>query len=410
MQATVAQFYSQLSLSEKEMLCNYLRNRFTFQRNPKRIGVVFDVLHSCVLQCLGCGTNAYYQETADRVNCNPSLLSIEKTFRKLRSYADDNGKTIFMNIGGGEPFLRSDIDQIIQMSAAYFGKENVGVDTNAALPDADVHLSDVMPYLSYVGVSINGLHDYHNWWAHCNKFDAFTRSIQTVSSLCTKEDYRDKIEVTSVATKGNLRELPELASLLAHYNVGNYSVHRPIAVGRMAGHPDLLPNAAEYLRLFVDLLTVTKKENLRFHIHHSIESIHAALLLGIDTYSYEHVGNPDALSSIGIDPECNLVFDPWCTTGFWRKLTSGNLLTDQRPLEEMIHSEDSVFRKTAAYTSPENKCNGCPIHCSGGSRIVAATHELIGKPADSIATQDIYSAMRAVDPACPLYQEKSKRQ
>lgn len=405
MQESIKQFYASLSDDIKEELRLYLERRFATRNASLKVGVVFDVLHNCILRCKGCGTNATFSRNMQRVSCTPTITQINKVFFKLKEYSYQTGKRIFVNIGGGEPFLRSDILDILQLAADYFGSENVGVDTNAAMDNSEQLLTEAMQYVSYIGTSINGLRDYHNWWAGNDDIDAFTRATTTVRNLCKDTAFSNKIEVTSVATKRNMAELPALMQLLAGLGIKQYSVHRAIPVGRMALHQELIPDASDYLQLLISLIHSATNTGLDFHIHHSIESIHAALLLGMDTYLYDHIGNPDALSSIGIDPECNVVFDPWCTTGCWKQLSSGNLLTYPGPLDEMLHAPDSVFQKTAAFTSSNNRCNGCSMKCSGGSRIVAATHELCGRPNSAISVQDIYAAMQAVDPACPLYRK-----
>lgn len=403
MQDSIEKFYSILNDNEKKELTQYLKRRFEARKTKPKTGVVFDVLHNCILKCKGCGTNAVFSPEVKLVSCVPSIHQIEEVFIKLKEYSSCTGKNLFINIGGGEPFLRKDIVDILRLSAEYFGSENVGVDTNAALDDSEQLLREAMPYVSYIGISINGLKEYHNWWAGNHQIDAFNRAVSTVRNLCADEENQRKIEVTSVATRKNMAELPALMEYLASLKIRRYSVHRAISVGRMAYHPELIPDAMDYLNLLVALVHKAKDTGLDFHIHHSIESIHGALLLGIDTYLYDHIGNPDAFSSIGIDPECNIVFDPWCTTGCWKQLSSGNILTNQGPFEEMLQATDSVFRRVADYTSSDSRCNGCKIRCSGGSRIVAATHELCGKSSVSITAQDIYAAMRSVDPACPLY-------
>lgn len=405
MQESIKQFYASLNDDTKEKLRVYLERRFEARNASPKMGVVFDVLHNCILRCKGCGTNATFSRNMQPVSCAPTITQINKVFFKLKEYSYQTGKRIFINIGGGEPFLRRDILDILQLAADYFGSENVGVDTNAALDNSEQLLTEAMQYVSYVGTSINGLRDYHNWWAGNDDIDAFTRATKTVRNLCKDPAFSNKIEVTSVATKRNMAELPALMQFLADLGIKQYSVHRAIPVGRMALHQDLIPDASDYLQLLISLIHSATNTGLDFHIHHSIESIHAALLLGMDTYLYDHIGNPDALSSIGIDPECNVVFDPWCTTGCWKQLSAGNLLTYPGPLDEMLHAPDSVFQKTAAFTSSNNRCNGCPMKCSGGSRIVAATHELCGRSNSAISVQDIYAAMQAVDPACPLYRK-----
>lgn len=405
MKESIKQFYASLSDDTKEELRLYLERRFATRNASPKVGVVFDVLHNCILRCKGCGTNATFSRDMQRISCAPTITQINKVFFKLKEYSYQTGKRIFVNIGGGEPFLRRDILDILQLAADYFGSENVGVDTNAALDNSEELLTEAMQYVSYIGTSINGLRDYHNWWAGNDDIDAFTRATTTVRNLCKDTAFSNKIEVTSVATKRNMAELPALMQFLADLGIKQYSVHRAIPVGRMALHQELIPDASDYLQLLISLIHSATNTGLNFHIHHSIESIHAALLLGMDTYLYDHIGNPDALSSIGIDPECNVVFDPWCTTGCWKQLSSGNLLTYSGTLDEMLHAPDSVFQKTAAFTSSNNRCNGCPMKCSGGSRIVAATHALCGRPNSSISVRDIYTAMQSVDPACPLYQK-----
>ena len=405
MQESIKKFYASLSDDTKEELRIYLERRFAARNASPKVGVVFDVLHNCILRCKGCGTNATFSRDMQRVSCAPTITQINKVFYKLKEYSYQTGKRIFVNIGGGEPFLRHDILDILQLAADYFGPENVGVDTNAALDNSEQLLTEAMQYVSYIGTSINGLRDYHNWWAGNDDIDAFTRTTTTVRKLCKNSMFSSKIEVTSVATTKNMAELPALMQFLADLGIKQYSVHRAIPVGRMALHQDLIPDASDYLHLLISLMHSATSTGLEFHIHHSIESIHAALLLGMDTYLYDHIGNPDALSSIGIDPECNVVFDPWCTTGCWKQLSSGNLLTHPGTLDEMLHTSDSVFQKTDAFTSSDMRCNGCPMKCSGGSRIVAATHELCGRSNNSISAQDIYTAMQAVDPACPLYRK-----
>lgn len=403
MQDSIKQFYDRLNDDTRKDLRVYLERRFEVRKTSPKVGVVFDVLHNCILKCKGCGTNAAFVNSMQRVSDIPTIDQIDTVFFKLKEYSKQTGKRIFLNIGGGEPFLRCDILDILQLAAEYFCPENVGVDTNATLDNSELLLSEASRYVSYIGTSINGLRDYHNWWAGNDDIDAFARATTTIRNLCTDPTLSRKIEVTSVATKKNMAELPSLMRFLADIGVKQYSVHRAIPVGRMAMHLDLIPDASDYLQLLISLIRTANSTGLDFHIHHSIESIHAALFLGIDTYLYEHIGNPDALSSIGVDPECNVVFDPWCTTGCWRQLSAGNLLTYPGTLDEMLRAPDSIFQKIAIYTSSENRCSGCKVKCSGGSRIVAATHELCGLAKNLVSAQDIYYAMQSVDPACPLY-------
>ena len=156
MQESIKQFYASLSDDIKEELRLYLERRFATRNASPKVGVVFDVLHNCILRCKGCGTNATFSRNMQRVSCTPTITQINKVFFKLKEYSYQTGKRIFVNIGGGEPFLRSDILDILQLAADYFGSENVGVDTNAALDNSEQLLTEAMQYVSYIGTSING--------------------------------------------------------------------------------------------------------------------------------------------------------------------------------------------------------------------------------------------------------------
>ena len=73
--------------------------------------------------------------------------------------------------------------------------------------------------VSYIGISINGLHDYHNWWANNNAIDAYNRAMKVVAELCKNEVFSNKLEVTSVATTKNITTLTVLMDELAKIGV-----------------------------------------------------------------------------------------------------------------------------------------------------------------------------------------------
>lgn len=398
-------FYAALPTEQIDLLKNHLMSRFEFRKNKREFGVVFDILHQCDLNCRGCGTNATYtnQKVVDVET--PSLEDIIKVFRKIKCYADNRKVPVFINIGGGEPFLRRDILEILRKASDYFGITGVGVDTNGTLDNSYELISSALDFVSYVGVSINGLEEYHNWWASNYKINAFQRSLSVVERFCQNPATVDKIEVTSVASKKNISELPELMDKLAAIGVKNYSIHRAMPIGRMAKHPELIPDANDYLKLLIAIIERSRSNGLAVHLHHSIESIHATLLLGLKTYVPDKVGNPDAGSSLGIEPEGHLVFDPWCTTGIWKTLSGGNIYEDTTEFSEMLEGEGSgtIFDLANMYTAPHLRCHGCRYDCSGGSRIAAAANVLNLIKEDEITESHILDAMTQIDPACPLF-------
>lgn len=157
--------YDFLSDDQISILERHLQSRFANNYRNEKFNVVFDLLHQCDINCVGCGTNAICIKGIQKIE-NPELTfeDIEKILLKIRCYADKTNKEVFINFGGGEPFLRNDIIQILKRAYELFGANGVGIDTNASLIDSYELISQATPYVSYIGVSINGLHDYHNWW------------------------------------------------------------------------------------------------------------------------------------------------------------------------------------------------------------------------------------------------------
>ena len=403
----VNEFYSQFNSSDVELVKSYLQKRYVKKKSSKKFGIVYDILHQCDLNCIGCGTNAVYIGQTRLDDVQPSFQQIRYVLYKVKTYVDSINVPVFVNIGGGEPFLRKDILDILKSASELFGEDGVGVDTNGTLDCSYELINQAMKYSSYVGISVNGLEDYHNWWAGNKRINPFQRSMDTIKKLCDSGDYqREKLEVTSVATNRNLGDIPKLIEMLSDIGVKNYSIHRAMPVGRMSRRKELLPTAKEYFELLVSVIKAADKTGMDVHIHHSTESIHETLMLGLSTYEEDKVGNPDIGSSIGIEPEGRLVFDPWCTSGMWTLLSSGCIYDNNLKFEELLTDKGSVFDISKTYTAPHLRCNGCQMPCSGGSRIVSAANSLLDVTEKDVQLSDLLSAMIAMDPACPFYKEE----
>jgi len=395
--------YYFLSSDQISVLDNYLRERLSKQKKKNKFSVVFDLLHQCDINCIGCGTDAICVNNIEHI-INPELSfeNVVLILRKIKEYAQITQSEVFVNFGGGEPFLRSDIISILQEAANLFGIEGVGIDTNASLLDSYDLLVKASKYVSYIGISINGLQEYHNWWANCLGMDAYTRAMGVVKKLCEDCNIADKIEVTSVATTKNIEILPELMEILAGAGVKKYSIHRAISVGRMSKlNSGIIPSWKQYVELLVKMITKAKELEIDAHLNHSIESIHGTLLCGINTYDMDKMLDKNNRSSIGIEPNGDLIIDPWCTSGYWKKLSLGNVLSPDITIDELISKNSNILEQIRKSYDAKYRCGGCKEKCSGGSRIVSASKALNGRK-ESVELEDILEAFRAVDPACPL--------
>ena len=397
-------------IEKSNVLEKYLKSRYDSVRKNKTFNVVYDLLHQCDICCLGCGTNASWTNDTSIKCTEMPLNQIEKVLIKIKDYSTRIGLIPFINYGGGEPFLREDIISILKLSADILGADSIGIDTNASLKKSYEMICDIVPYVSYIGISINGLEDYHNWWSNNRNINAYANATTVLKKLCIDRSIASKIEVTSVATKKNSDSIPELMAVLKDLGVVNYSVHRAIPVGRMQSiSKNLIPDADEYLGLLINVISASERLSLNAHFHHSIEAIYASLLFGINTYDAEKVVNTNYRSSISIDPLGEVLIDPWCTVGLWRKLSLGNVFDYDFAFEKAFNNKTDVLGKVRMALEKESRCYGCRRQCSGGSRIVAAVNKINETGLINGDVDQLFDALKAVDPACPLACSDTRR-
>jgi MoaA/NifB/PqqE/SkfB family radical SAM enzyme len=91
------------------------------------ITLTFSVTSRCQSRCLTCHIGECYQRKQFRNKPDLSLAEIEKIFQSL-------GSVYFFNISGGEPFLREDLPQIVDLAVRYLTPAIIHIPTNALAP------------------------------------------------------------------------------------------------------------------------------------------------------------------------------------------------------------------------------------------------------------------------------------
>lgn len=393
-------------LENDEVTINYLKYRLKRRKTSKRRGlaIVFDVTYRCNLACRGCGVDA--KRKIDSSYQESSTDEIILILKKIKDYQENHPQVpIYIYFGGGEPFMRNDLKEILKVASDFFGSENTALDTNGTVASVD-ELIEISKYINRIGISIDGLEEYHNWWRNpTNESEKWHAIIKKISILLSKEqEMREKIEVATVVTKENLSEIPELVNLLANKGVRKFVIHRAIPVGRFSNLLNLIPSSEEYLMLLKSVAELHQqfKGNIDIRLHHSLESIYINLFLNVKTYDPSKIGEPDTDSCIGIDPWGNVYFDPWFMTKPWSIFTGGNLLNKNTSLEEIF--QQGFLAIVKSYTAHDVRCLGCRKSCSGGSRI-AATATYIANlrlKTSEVTENHILTGLTQIDPACPL--------
>lgn len=416
----VAHLDTLLTPHQRRLLEAHLRRRME-KRSPKAgLSIVYDITHACNLRCLGCCVSAHYFRPGrdhPAMLLKPSTAEVLQVLRKIRDYLDAHPDTpFFLNFGGGEIFMRPDMFELLGEASHLFGPDGVGFDTNGTLVTAD-QVARIASRVSYIGVSLDGLADYHNRWRGPSSIplpmngskdpaDSFQHTVAFIRRALEIPEIAEVLEVTTVVTRHNLDEIPDLMRFLKGLGVQRYSIHRTMLVGRFTD-PSLVPDGPDYLRLFVAVLETNEELGMDVHLHHSLESIYATLLLGHDTYAADKAGYPDRRSSLGIGPTGEVYFDPWCMVPPWTMLSGGSLLDEDVTLESILHPNGGGMLEVArAYCARHVRCLGCPQPCSGGSRIAAAAHYLSrngGLSPHRVTENHLLAGLAQPDPACPLY-------
>lgn len=367
-------------------------------------GVVFAVTKFCNLTCRHCAVGAHYLNRP--VSATDGDLTKGQIFAiidKVKRYGVEMKLPVFFMFGGGEPTLRDDFQDIVIHAASAFGEANVGFCTNGTYRPTP----DVLGLAKYVGlleVSLDGFEAYHNQWrtpGHLgHQMNAFDRTVNLIKAAVVA--CPEKLEVTSVATRDNLDTLPDFARFVRNLGVRNYSIHRPIPVGRMGSQRTKIPGVAEYYHLLASMATVAaENEQFQLHLHHSLESIHSAILLGSDIH-WSDLPMGSRRHSIGISWDGSVHFDPWSLVPPFHYLSPGNLLDTGRELADFWQSPDSILGLVAHAKKANVRCRCCREKCSGGMRLSAMTDFLVNREGD-LTVGDMLAAVSSVDPACPLH-------
>ncbi|SMG55433.1 radical SAM protein [Paenibacillus aquistagni] len=407
-------YLSEVSDRQRELLKQHLKRRLHERESKTGLSIVYDLTYMCNQACPGCCVSAVAYKKGREITIDQhgsDLPNIVSVLEKIKQYLDTKpGLDFFIDFGGGELTLRPDWKEILRIACDMFGRDSVGMNTNgtrAAIED----MLDIDPYVSYIGISIDGMEQYHNKWRRTVEGgNSFERSMNLIREMLQVPTLKSKLDITTVPTKNNLAEIPALMRYLNQEGIQNYSVHRAMQVGRFWDKDQLLPSPSDYFKLLVQIVETNQELGMNVHLHHSIESIYTSLLLGVNTYSESNLGNPDRKASLGIDPVGRIFFDPWCTVDPWDKLAKSSLLDDDVTFESILKEHGGIQDIIDSYCRKDIRCKGCDAACSGGNRIAAAANHIRSNfqlKSKEVTKEQLLEAMDSVDPACPLYIDSS---
>ena len=139
--------------------------------------LTFAVTYKCNYKCLTCNIWKKYQDQPEILNRELKLDEIETLFHKI-------GKVFWISITGGEPFLRDDLVNVIEIIKENSKCQILNLTTNGFNPKlitkAVQEIAELDIPLTFVNVSIDGPPNIHN---KVKGVDSYHKAIETLRYL-----------------------------------------------------------------------------------------------------------------------------------------------------------------------------------------------------------------------------------
>jgi len=246
-------------------LCNYHLARHNLVKPARPITVTFSVTATCNSFCKTCNIGLESSKNPHKADKNLKIEEIEKIFKSI-------GSIYFFNISGGEPFLRKDFPQIVELACKYMKPKIIHSPTNALLPlkiynDALASLEIIKKYSPgtefSIKPSIDGVGEKHDYVRGVP--GNFKKLEQTIKLLKQVEEKHSNfhLELGTVISNFNINDLDEIEDYV--HSMGVQSYRNEIAEQREeffnVGEP-ITPTGEQYTKV-MDRFKGKIKENIK---------------------------------------------------------------------------------------------------------------------------------------------------
>lgn len=202
----------------------YQVNRHGIGRLANPMTLTYSVTAACQSKCKTCNIGLKYIENPDRKKEDLTLEEIEKIFKSI-------GQIYFFNISGGEPFLRNDLPQIIELACKYLKPRILHTPTNAILSkkirDLTIESLEIINrYDSHVPFtvkpSIDGVGEVHDTIRGVKgNFKQLEKTIRYLKEI-EKKHPNFHLELGTVISNFNIDHLSEIEDYVHAQGVQSY--------------------------------------------------------------------------------------------------------------------------------------------------------------------------------------------
>ena len=355
---------------------NYKISRYVNVRRANPITLTFSVTAACQSLCKTCQIGRLYRQNPQRAKEDLTLEEIQKIFESM-------GHIYFFNISGGEPFLRKDLAQIVELACKYLKPGIVHIPTNAIaserIRDLTVKSLDIIsqydPKVPFtVKPSIDGIGKIHDEIRGVK--GNFKRLEKTISYLKeVEQEYPNfHLELGTVVSNFNINHLSEIEDYV--HSLGVQSYRNEIAEQRTEFfnlEDPITPDAETYERLVREFSekirkNIGKKRKLT-KITESLRLVYYDLVIRILRENRQVIPCLAGISNVHINFDGEVW--PCCVLGYSQPL--GSLRAKEYDFQRVWHSTRAAgVRK---YIKDGN-C-ACPLANQAYSNILCSPKYLI---------------------------------
>lgn len=205
-------------------LAQYKLNRYFNYKNFNPITLTYSVTAACQSRCKTCQIGAMFCQDPTRPEKDLKLVEIEKIFKTMKP-------VYFFNMSGGEPFLRDDLPQIVELACKYLKPRVIHTPTNAILSDKIIdntekiiHIveeyDNTVPFT--VKPSIDGVGELHDEIRGVKgNFKSLLKTIEGLKKMEMKYD-NFHLELGTVISNYNINHLEEIEDFVHSLGVESY--------------------------------------------------------------------------------------------------------------------------------------------------------------------------------------------
>ena len=205
-------------------LTSYKMYRWFGSEKFNPMTLTYSVTAACQSRCKTCQIGAMFCQDPTRPQKDLKLDEIEKVFKSMKP-------VYFFNMSGGEPFMRDDLPEIVELACKYLKPRVVHTPTNAILSDKIVRDTEqiiriVRDYDPSVPVtvkpSIDGIGEKHDEIRGVKgNFECLLKTIEGLKKLEEKYD-NFHLELGTVISNFNIDDLDEIEDFVHSLGVESY--------------------------------------------------------------------------------------------------------------------------------------------------------------------------------------------